>query len=125
MEDKEKTKGRDENAAKITDYRSKVEEELEKIYAEIIDTLKENLIPRMEKLESADAAETSVFYHKMSGDYYRYLSEFRASPGREEAGEKACESYEKASEIASGKKWVTSDPSDQIGVSFELFRVSL
>ena len=91
LEDKEKTKGRDENAAKIADYRSKVEEELEKICAEIIDMLKENLIPRMEKLESADAAETSVFYYKMSGDYYRYLSEFRASPGREEAGEKACE----------------------------------
>jgi len=48
LEDKEKTKGRDENAAKIADYRSKVEEELEKICAEIIDMLKENLIPRME-----------------------------------------------------------------------------
>ena len=41
LEDKEKTKGRDENAAKIADYRSKVEEELEKICAEIIDMLKE------------------------------------------------------------------------------------
>ena len=117
LEDKEKTKGRDENAAKITDYRSKVEEELEKICAEIIDTLKESLIPRMEKSESADAAETSVFYHKMSGDYYRYLSEFRASPGREEAGEKACESYEKASEIASGKNGLHATHPTRLGLA--------
>ena len=117
LEDKEKTKGRDENAAKITDYRSKVEEELEKICAEIIDTLKENLIPRMEKSESADAAETSVFYHKMSGDYYRYLSEFRASPGREEAGEKACESYEKATEIASGKNGLHPTHPTRLGLA--------
>ena len=117
LEDKEKTKGRDENAAKITDYRSKVEEELEKICAEIIDTLKESLIPRMEKSESADAAETSVFYHKMSGDYYRYLSEFRASPGREEAGEKASESYEKASEIASGKNGLQPTHPTRLGLA--------
>jgi len=117
LEDKEKTKGRDENAAKITDYRSKVEEELEKICAEIIDMLKENLIPRMEKSESADAAETSVFYHKMSGDYYRYLSEFRASPGREEAGEKACESYEKATEIASGKNGLHPTHPTRLGLA--------
>ena len=117
LEDKEKTKGRDENAAKITDYRSKVEGELEKICAEIIDMLKENLIPRMEKSESADAAETSVFYHKMSGDYYRYLSEFRASPGREEAGEKACESYEKATEIASGKNGLHPTHPTRLGLA--------
>ena len=60
LEDKEKTKGRDENAKKISEYRSKVEDELEDICKEIIELLKAILIPRMEKSESADASETSV-----------------------------------------------------------------
>lgn len=44
--------------------------------------------------------ESQVFYHKMKGDYYRYISEFSSDQGRQEASAFSKESYQKATEIA-------------------------
>jgi 14-3-3 protein epsilon len=57
----------------IEKYKQCVEDELETICKEVIALLTDNLIKQVK--DKGD--ETEVFYLKMAGDYYRYLSEFR------------------------------------------------
>merc|ERR1719460_1259705 len=55
-------------------YKKIVENELEGICQEVLELLTEHLCKNVE----GNGDETEVFYLKMCGDYYRYLSEFRA-----------------------------------------------
>ncbi|GKD20913.1 14-3-3 protein 7, partial [Tanacetum coccineum] len=50
-------------------------------------------------IKSKKEAKAPVFYHKMKGDYYRYLAEFKAHAEREEATSQSLKAYE-ASNIA-------------------------
>merc|ERR1711904_329143 len=52
------------------EYRTKVETELQGICDTILGLLDKSLIP------VAKDAESKVFYHKMKGDYFRYIAEF-------------------------------------------------
>jgi len=94
IEDKERTKQMEAKAAAISDYRKKVETELNNICKEILDILDLNLIP------STTSDESQVFYYKMKGDYYRYLAEFQQSEDRGKVAQMANEAYESATTIA-------------------------
>ena len=94
IEDKERVKNHEANSAQIKSYRGKVEKELNDICGEILRILDDNLIT------PAASDESKVFYHKMKGDYYRYLAEFLASDERARVAGLAAEAYEQASEIA-------------------------
>ena len=59
IEQKEESKGNEQNVKSIKSYRQKVEEELTKICNDILSIIDEHLIP------SAGSGESSVFYHKM------------------------------------------------------------
>ena len=65
------------------------------ICGDILNILDKNLIP------SATTDESKVFYHKMKGDYHRYLAEFADDKGRADAGQKALVAYEAAVKVAS------------------------
>ena len=54
----------------INQYRKMIEEELHRICQDVLDLLRDVLIP------NSEVAEAKVFYMKMRGDYYRYLCEF-------------------------------------------------
>jgi len=84
----------DADEALIEKYKSIVETELENICKEVISLLVDNLL----KTVSGKKDETEVFYLKMSGDYYRYLAEFRQ--GNDSYKEKSREYYQKALDIA-------------------------
>ena len=51
-------------------YRQKIEKELDQICLEVLNLLKDVLIP------NSTQADSRVFYMKMRGDYFRYLCEF-------------------------------------------------
>merc|ERR1711982_5187 len=70
VEQKEKTKGNEENAKYAKEYCGKVEAELDKICNTILTILDSNLIPK------CTLDESKVFYQKMKADYYRYIAEF-------------------------------------------------
>jgi len=75
-------------------YKGLVEDELEKICNEVLSLLTDHLCKNVE----GNGDETEVFYLKMCGDYYRYLSEFRTES--EEYKKKAEEFYKKAMDVA-------------------------
>jgi len=98
----------EKNSKLIARYKDQVVAELREICDNILKILKKltkealiNKIKEKEKLETTDPlqkpGEAQVFYLKMTGDYYRYLSE--AIEG-EEHERKAADSYKRAFELA-------------------------
>jgi 14-3-3 protein epsilon len=114
VEQKEKTKGNEEQAVFAKEYCKKVENELQKICDTILDLLKEKLV------EKAKGGESLVFYHKMSGDYYRYIAEFSAD--KSEASEKARKAYEEASTVAAKELPVTHPIRLGLALNFSVFQ---
>eukprot|EP01071_Lankesteria_metandrocarpae_P015460 Lankesteria_metandrocarpae@DN969_c0_g1_i1.p1 len=94
VENKQKTKGNMGNVKLASEYCEKIESELTKICKDILSLLDNHLI------ETSTSAESKVFYHKMRGDYYRYIAEFSQDKKREEPTDKALDAYEKATQIA-------------------------
>ena len=90
---KEESKG--DNASTrvkaVLAYRQVVEKELDTTCDEILDLIKNDLLTA----PGVDV-EATVFYHKMSGDYYRYLAEFKTGDAQQSAAASACASYEAA-----------------------------
>merc|ERR1712048_106084 len=78
----------------LNKYKNIVEDELEAICNEVLELLTKHLCKNVE----GNNDETEVFYLKMCGDYYRYLSEFRTES--EDIKAKAEEFYKKAMDIA-------------------------
>ncbi|KAH0562415.1 hypothetical protein GP486_002888 [Trichoglossum hirsutum] len=94
IEQKEESKGNDAQVALIKEYRQKIEAELAKICEDILEVLDKHLIP------SAQSGESKVFYHKMKGDYHRYLAEFALDERRKQSADKSLDAYKNATEVA-------------------------
>jgi 14-3-3 protein epsilon len=94
IEQKEENKGNEKHVARIKEYRAKVEKELRDICHDILKVLDEHLVP------SATTGESKVFYHKMKGDYHRYLAEFATGNDRKESAENSLIAYKTATDIA-------------------------
>ena len=62
-------KGEADKLSLIQTYKRKIETELEDICSDILEIIKNELIP------NSDSEEGKVFYYKMKGDYHRYLAE--------------------------------------------------
>ncbi|KAL0665860.1 hypothetical protein Bca4012_028564 [Brassica carinata] len=88
--DNEESKGNEENVKRIQNYRKKVEDELAKVCNDILSVIDKHLIP------SSTAVESTVFFYKMKGDYYRYLAEFSSGAERKEAADQSIEAYKAA-----------------------------
>lgn len=94
IEQKEESKGNSSQVGLIKEYRIKIETELAKICDDILEVLDKHLIP------SATSGESKVFYHKMKGDYHRYLAEFAVGDTRKDAADKSLDAYKAATEVA-------------------------
>ncbi|KAF3907758.1 hypothetical protein AA313_de0209719 [Arthrobotrys entomopaga] len=94
IEQKEDSKGNESQVKLIKEYRQKIEAELAGICEDILAVLDKHLIP------SAQSGESKVFYHKMKGDYHRYLAEFAIGDKRSESADLSLEAYKNATDIA-------------------------
>lgn len=103
VEHKEKTRGGDKIAHVIADEKQRVEKELDSICNDILQLIDSQLLP-----SAIENAESSVFYHKMKGDYYRYICEFSTDDKHKEAVENAHKAYKDAREIAFNKLAATN-----------------
>jgi len=84
----------DADAELLEKYKKLVEDELEAICKEVLSLLTDHLCKNVK----GNGDETEVFYLKMCGDYYRYLSEFKTDD--EEIKTKAEEHYKQAMDVA-------------------------
>ncbi|GLJ53223.1 hypothetical protein SUGI_1134310 [Cryptomeria japonica] len=80
-EEKEAEKGNDVNVKRIKEYCHKVEDEFCRICNDILTIIDEHLIP------SSGNGESTVFYYKMKGGYYRYLAKFKSGNERKEVAD--------------------------------------
>ena len=71
-EQREKSKGNDDNLAWAREYKTKVEGELQKICNAILQLLDQSLIPK------ASNGESKVFYERMMAEFYNYMAEMKA-----------------------------------------------
>lgn len=78
----------------VINYRRTIENELHEICNDVITLIDTYLIPRTR------VDESKVFYDKMKGDYYRYLSEFSTSNLRKKAAENALNAYKSANYLS-------------------------
>ena len=93
IEKKEEQKG-SKNIGLLRSYKNKIEGELDRYCNEILNLIDSQLVPK------ASAPEAQVFYYKMKGDYYRYISEYTSGDKRDKAGDNAHEAYKAATENA-------------------------
>jgi len=115
IEQKEESKGSDKHITQIKEYRMKIEEELEKVCQDVLNVLDENLIPK------AESGESKVFYHKMKGDYHRYLAEFASGEKRKGAANAAHESYKSATDVAQTELTPTHPIRLGLALNFSVF----
>lgn len=102
IEKKEEQKG-SKNLPLLRSYKAKIEGELDTYCNQIIKLLDDELIKK------AATAEADVFYKKMKGDYFRYISEYTSGEKNKAAGDNAYEAYKAATEKAE-KELKTTHP---------------
>ncbi|KAJ4397017.1 hypothetical protein N0V93_001241 [Gnomoniopsis smithogilvyi] len=115
IEQKEESKGSDKHVGTIKEYRSKIELELEKVCQDVLDVLTDALIP------NAATGESKVFYHKMKGDYHRYLAEFASGEKRKGAATAAHEAYKAATDVAQTELTPTHPIRLGLALNFSVF----
>ncbi|KAF2753085.1 14-3-3 family protein [Pseudovirgaria hyperparasitica] len=115
IEQKEESKGSDKHVGTIREYRQKIELELENVCQDVLDVLDESLIPR------AESGESKVFYHKMKGDYHRYLAEFASGEKRKVAATAAHEAYKNATDVAQTELTPTHPIRLGLALNFSVF----
>ncbi|KAG7228204.1 hypothetical protein INR49_013367 [Caranx melampygus] len=99
----QKTEGNDKKQQMAREYREKIESELQEICHDVLGLLDNFLIA------NASAAESKVFYLKMKGDYYRYLSE------------NSQQAYQQAFEISKGEMQPTHPIRLGLALNFSVF----
>ncbi|KAI4763378.1 14-3-3 protein [Aureobasidium sp. EXF-3400] len=115
IEQKEEQKGSDKHVTIIRDYRQKIETELEKVCQDVLDVLDDSLIPK------AESGESKVFYHKMKGDYHRYLAEFASGDKRKTAATAAHDAYKSATDVAQTELTPTHPIRLGLALNFSVF----
>ncbi|KAL9119839.1 MAG: hypothetical protein Q9187_003608 [Circinaria calcarea] len=115
IEQKEESKGSDKHVKTIRNYRQKIETELERVCQDVLDVLDESLIPK------AESGESKVFYHKMKGDYHRYLAEFASGEKRKVAATAAHEAYKNATDVAQTELTPTHPIRLGLALNFSVF----
>merc|ERR1712183_276411 len=116
VEQKEKTKGNEEQAKYAKEYCSKVETELQKICDTILGLLDKNLITQ------SSTGESKVFYQKMKADYYRYIAEFSDGEAKSKAAENARLAYEDAQKVAEKDLAVTHPIRLGLALNYSVFQ---
>lgn len=115
IEQKEESKGTDKHVGTIRDYRQKIENELEQVCEDVLNVLDDSLIPH------AESGESKVFYHKMKGDYHRYLAEFASGDKRKGAATAAHEAYKNATDVAQTELTPTHPIRLGLALNFSVF----
>jgi len=115
IEQKEQSKGNEQNVHMVKEYSAKIEKELQDITQDVMNVLDTHLIPH------AQSDEAKVFYYKMKGDYFRYKAEFTADDARKQAGQHSLEAYKEAFKTAEANLAPTHPIRLGLALNFSVF----
>ncbi|CAF1022483.1 unnamed protein product [Adineta steineri] len=96
-------------------YREHIENELKDICYELLRLLDKYLIPTVTKIES------KVFYLKMKGDYYRYLTEITTGNKQQKFIEESKHAYKNGFDIAQDQMTVTHPMRLNLALNLSVF----
>ncbi|XP_032392226.1 14-3-3-like protein [Etheostoma spectabile] len=111
----QKSKDNDAKSALAKEYKETIEKELNDICKEVLDLLDKHLIP------NAKPADSSVFYLKMKGDYYRYLAEVATGEKKEEIINSSRAAYQQALDISTKEMQPTHPIRLGLALNFSVF----
>jgi len=114
----QKTEASERKQQMAKEYRQKVETELREICKDVLTLLDTHLI---KKESESTNPESQVFYLKMKGDYYRYLSEVALGEAREAEVEASQKAYQDAFDISKGKMQPTHPIRLGLALNFSVF----
>ncbi|XP_040009953.1 14-3-3 protein beta/alpha-1-like [Xiphias gladius] len=111
----QKTEANDKKQQMAREYRERIESELQEICHDVLGLLDNYLIA------NASAAESKVFYLKMKGDYYRYLSEVASGDTKKDTVENSQQAYQQAFDISKGEMQPTHPIRLGLALNFSVF----
>jgi len=111
----QKTEGSEKKQHIAKEYREKVEKELRDICKDVLGLLDNFLVP------NASNAESKVFYLKMKGDYFRYLSEVAQGDERKAVVDDSQKAYQDAFDISKSKMQPTHPIRLGLALNFSVF----
>jgi len=111
----QKTEGAERKQQMAKEYREKVEKELRDICNDVLVLLDQYLIAK------ASNAESKVFYLKMKGDYFRYLSEVALGDAKTAVVDDSQKAYQDAFEISKAKMQPTHPIRLGLALNFSVF----
>lgn len=97
------------------EYREKIEAELQDICNDVLELLDKYLIL------NATQAESKVFYLKMKGDYFRYLSEVASGENKQTTVSNSQQAYQEAFEISKKEMQPTHPIRLGLALNFSVF----
>jgi len=116
-----KTENSEKKAHMAKAYRETIESELKQICNDVLDLLSKYLIQKAKDDSTGHGNDSHVFYLKMQGDYYRYLSEVSIGEHRKANVDKSNEAYNSATKIAREKMQPTHPIRLGLALNFSVF----
>jgi 14-3-3 protein epsilon len=113
IEQKEESKG-SKFLSQLRDYKKKIEKELSDFCNDILSLLDKHLI-------GSNNAESKVFFLKMKGDYFRYISEYSSGDVHSKAADNALQAYQQATEVATKDLKTTHPIRLGLALNFSVF----
>ncbi|XP_019716044.1 14-3-3 protein beta/alpha-1-like [Hippocampus comes] len=111
----QKTEGCEKKQQMAREYRLKIEAELQDICNDVLKLLDDFLI------SNTKVAESRVFYLKMKGDYFRYLSEVASGDNKKTTVTKSQEAYQMAFDISKEEMQATHPIRLGLALNFSVF----
>uniref|UniRef100_A0A669EED9 Tyrosine 3-monooxygenase/tryptophan 5-monooxygenase activation protein, beta polypeptide b n=1 Tax=Oreochromis niloticus TaxID=8128 RepID=A0A669EED9_ORENI len=111
----QKTEGNDKKQEMAREYREKIEAELQEICNDVLELLDKFLIAK------ASNPESKVFYLKMKGDYYRYLSEVASGDNKKTTVDNSQKAYQEAFDISKSEMQPTHPIRLGLALNFSVF----
>ncbi|XP_034446043.1 LOW QUALITY PROTEIN: 14-3-3 protein beta/alpha-1-like [Hippoglossus hippoglossus] len=111
----QKTEGNDKKQQMAREIPEKIETELQEICHDVLGLLDNFLIA------NASSAESKVFYLKMKGDYYRYLSEVASGDTKKDTVDNSQQAYQQAFDISKGEMQPTHPIRLGLALNFSVF----
>lgn len=119
-----RSEGNEKKCAVAKQYREVIENELNSTCEEVLSLLKQYLIPKADATKS-DNVECYVFYLKMQGDYYRYLSEVASEDKKSVVVKASLDGYQQASDFAKDNMKTTHPIRLGLALNFSVFHYEI